>query len=431
MTENNFQVRDDRSGEQADSVASCLRQEYPGPRRAKPLTVRLFCEEKGHLPPIADLWRDGLSGAPARQQLYGYGWYAAWSKTYGTRRPWTGRSRILVVQTDDGETVALLPLVEMRLYGANVLSLAGFFQPNRAFVCADNHVGPACQALAQALFCAPLNWHVLRLGPMNADLPESIHLFDALRGASGNTSTKRLSPMIVASDLPTNFEAYQREVLGKRFTKDILYYERRLRSGGSTSLRHFANPQGQELEEMLSDCRIVESRSWLSRAGGQLRFAKEVDFSFWRALDFNGSDARLDTWVLYFEGQPISFAVTITAGSTRHMIANQFDPAFQKHSTGSILYFHAMNHACRNGVTTVDFGGGDLHYKGRWGGVEAGRRAELVCFRPSPLGWALNHSLRTTRSLAQAVRGLRNAARFKQRAGCHAATSDAPAQTQA
>lgn len=380
------------------------------------LAVERWDGAGGRLPPIAETWEACLARAPQWQQLFTYNWYATWMQTYGARAPWTGRSHVLIVKTRTGEPVALLPLAEMRLYGVTVWSLAGFFQPNRAFVCRQDYLLPACEALADELFTAALDWRVLRLGPVNAGLPEIQALHAAFRGNTRNIIVKHLSPMIMANSLPASFDDYQRHVLGKRFYKDILYYERRLRRTGQVALRHFSNPRGQELETMLCDCRQVEGRSWLTSAAGQLRFAGPLDFSFWSGLEFDGTNRRLDTWLLYVDHRPVSFALTMTAGATRHMIANQYDPDFHRYSTGSILYLRAIEDAIRYGITAVDFGAGDLHYKGRWGGTEGSPRGEIICFRPSASGWMLRQGLEAMQLLARAKTSLSRAVRRWQKA---------------
>jgi CelD/BcsL family acetyltransferase involved in cellulose biosynthesis len=289
----------------------------------------------------------------------------------------------LVAVDQDGRAVGILPLGVAHWCGVKIFSLGGYIQPIRTLIIDQGAVGPTCAALAAALFRGRSEWHVLRLGPVELSSPEMRALANHLRSASPRIDIRPLPLTIAARGLPEGFEGYRAHVLGTRFAKDIDYYERRLRREGGMVIRHYRNPSEDDLHRLLIDCRAVEGRSWLSESRNpQWRFSNELDFCFWKEAVARGlpPGGRFDTWIMDFDGKPISYCVTLTSGGVRYMIANQYDSSYDKYSSGSVLYMHALQDAYRGGVQAVDFGEGDLHYKKRWGGAYVGERSEIIAF---------------------------------------------------
>lgn len=360
-------------------------------------------------------WIACLARADPGSRFHTPGWYRTWLRTYGARHPWAGRGRVLVAESAAGEPIGVLPLAQASKRGLRVLCLAGFFQPIRTAVLDVARANDAAVALVDALRDGPTGYHFLRLGPLDLSAPGHHTLLDRLRLRFPRVEVRPQEPLIVLHDLPGDFQDYKARVLGNAFVKDIRYYERRLVREGGMEIRHYRNPGGDDLETMLADCRGVEGRSWLGKAAklaqaspqfaARPRFATEHDFRFWRgiAAEALAPGDRLDAWIMDFGGKPVSFSLTLTVAGVRYMIANQYDEDYFKYSTGSVLYFHVLEDACASGVRAVDFGNGDLHYKGRWGGVACGERAELIIFSATPTGRVLAGARRAFQGLRAAL----------------------------
>jgi hypothetical protein len=336
-------------------------------------------------------WEELLKQAPPFQQLLSYEWYDSWAQTCAIRPPWTSRIRVLEAVSETGQTVGLLPLAFRREKGVTFLSLAGYFQPVRGLLCLPEMAEVVCRALVGTLINECRDWSALRFGPFDTATQERLALVEQLRSVGLRCLVIPRNRTIVAQNIPDSFEEYARLWLGHQFAKDIRYFERRLRREGHVDIRHFHNPQEPDITTLLEGCGEIERNSWLFGAGGNVRFQTDTDRDFWRQAISRSLSPRgqFDAWVLYFNDKAVSFSVTITVGPYRYMIANQFDEAFKKHSTGSILYFHAFEDACRSGVRFVDFAPGDLHYKSRFGGKETDLRMEVLAFRRSLVGFLL------------------------------------------
>jgi CelD/BcsL family acetyltransferase involved in cellulose biosynthesis len=238
----------------------------------------------------------------------------------------------------------------------------------------------------------PLRCDLLWVGPIELDTPGHRGFLEGLRRHAHFVEIKPLERPIVCHSLPADFETYQEKVMGRGLVKEVQYKVRRLHRDGDTSIRHYHNPSGEELEAVLRDCQLVEGRSWLAAVDdARLRFATERDLQFWRQLVANGlpQDGGLDVWMLHFSNQPASYCLTVTAGGIRYGISSQYDRDYHKYSTGSVLFYHVFEDACNSGVQSVHFGPGSLQYKGRWGGVEEGECVEALVFPPGLKGRCL------------------------------------------
>lgn len=340
-------------------------------------------------PELAALWDACLTTAAGSSRFCTHGWYQAWLSTYGSQPPWTGSSRVLALTDGAGRSVGILPLIIGRKYGFRILSLAGYYQPIRTLVADWSIADRVGAAMAEAVLGSPLAWEVLRLGPIDLSAPGHRAFVEALQAMSPFTRVDPINRNIVCHNLPASFDEYKASCLSPKFEREIRYYQRRARRVGKMAIRHDTNPTGERLVSLLSDCGLIEASSWLAEANqARPRFRTDLDLRFWDSVvrDCRDRGHRLDVWVMDFAGRPISFCVTMTAEAVRYIIANQYDAGYRKYSTGSILYYHVMEDACRTGVRSVDFGEGDLHYKGRWGGIEAGERAYIVSFPPGLKG---------------------------------------------
>ena len=339
--------------------------------------VLLFKGEAGEMPNVEAIWSDCISRCPASQHLFTYEWIAAWIRTYGSRSPWDGCLRVFAVQSQVGETVALLPLAQLRERGLRIWSLAGFYQPLRTLICEPACADVAGSLLTDILFTKYRNWDILRFSPFDVATPERDALYKALR-----TNTCRIIeiPMgrTIVNRLHDSFEMYEK----KRAFKRIRSYERKFLRQRSTQIQYWCNPDPQDVDHLIAELATVERNSWLAKQGGDLRFVSDTDRVFWRDVIVNSLTPRkqFDVWMAYVNGKPVAFRVVLTSGPIAYLIANQYDEKFAKYRLGWILYLRHLQHAVDHGVEAIDSAPGDIHYKRRLGGKEAEMRKEILVF---------------------------------------------------
>jgi CelD/BcsL family acetyltransferase involved in cellulose biosynthesis len=158
---------------------------------------------------------------------------------------------------------------------------------------------------------------------------------------------------------------------------------------GEAEVRHYSNPQGEDLRAMLEACGVIERKSWLATSkSGQPRYMSKESVQFWEHVCQKqlGPQGQLDAWLVYFNKQPIAFRFTLTAGTTRYLIANQYDEEFAQYRAGWILYLRDLENCAERGIQAIDMGSGDAHYKSRWGGVEGAEGVDFLILPPGPVG---------------------------------------------
>lgn len=349
------------------------------------MRTRIHETQADSLPALTEAWTACLAASPSRQELYTFEWYLAWLRATTHRPPWTGQSIIVEVDDEEGRPVAFLPLAERRERGIRILSLAGFYQPLRTFVCATDHMDDAPESIADALDGIRSRWDVLRLDPFDTEPPERAALVAALRRRSFVRMIPRGRTIVNPIDKP--YEAFAAEPSAKR----IRSYEKRFLRDPANRIAHYSDVTEGNIPLLLDDLGTIESNSWLAKTGGgTLRFVGHDNREFWTELLSQTLCRRrqFHAWVAYVGSRPAAFRVVLTAGSTAYMIANQYDEAFSELRLGWILSLQHLKQACEEGVRTIDSAPGDLHYKGRLGGIEAEMRYGVYVFSPTARGMA-------------------------------------------
>jgi hypothetical protein len=121
---------------------------------------------------------------------------------------------------------------------------------------------------------------------------------------------------------------------------------------------------------------------------GKIRFFGEPSQTYWRGLlSDSGFASTTCAWVMYFDGQPVSFCFFMDCGDTRHIMANHCAEQVYGYGTGSILYRHVFRNTNASGaIHRVDIGLGDSGYRSRWNAQPSHRLLERMAFRPVPFG---------------------------------------------
>lgn len=192
--------------------------------------------------------------------------------------------------------------------------------------------------------------------------------------------------------------------MSKRMLQNSRYYERKMRKEGQVELRLFQGVAGDEWTRVIADLGRVEEHSWMPTRGGAMRFSGAANARFWETLLADArTSAAAHAFILYFQGQPASFVFAFDSGSTRFVLANNYDEAVQRYSTGSILYRHLFADAIDKQRALVHLGRGDTGYKAHWGAEATRAMRNYVACRPTLRGRALFAAL----TLRQAVGQLR------------------------
>ncbi len=340
------------------------------------IQVKQIEASNGLCPSLECVWQQISPSLPSHLSLYTYAWYQNWFKHYAARTPWTGRSCTLVAYRQE-QVIAILPLALRRQAGLSILSLAGFYQPLRTWLCREDDGEAAGAAIAEHLLDHTRDWDICRLSPIDDAPPDRLAFATGMRSQISRRIETQLGRTIVHSVKPS-MDDYQQSKTIKR----IQSYERRFLRQDEADIRHYCNPDGQALSAMLDALAHIETHSWLAREGGDLRFATEIDRAYWQehlATSSRGT-SPFNVWIAYLHEEAVGFRVVLSSGDIDYMIANQFHEDHAKLRLGWVLHIHHLRDAVQRGVRLIDSAPGDFHYKGRLGSEEAEMRQSLLLF---------------------------------------------------
>ncbi len=313
-------------------------------------------------------WRDLLNRVRPELRLFGPEWFSIWDRTIGSRAPWTGEMHIAAVYDDASHRLCgVLPIGHPKVGLLRVNAMAGYFQPWRLAL-GDQ----SCEfAVGRALgwYLLELGWSVMQLGPW--PLSHEVHrgILSAL-GELEMPMRKQCTDELAIAELPPTWEQCQDETIGRKHLRKVRNYESKLAREHRVEVRHVRQPSPFETAEMLTSFSQIEQRSWLMNdPHGRPRFVGSVERGFWAELiqQWLAPQNFFDAWLMKADDQPISFVVAATVGSTRYVIANNYDEAWGDFRVGSQLYRRMFEEGYSRGVTRYDFGTNELHYKQHWG----------------------------------------------------------------
>jgi hypothetical protein len=224
-------------------------------------------------------------------------------------------------------------------------------------------------------FLVEIGWSVLQLGPWPMSHEAHRGVLSALEELE-MPMQRQSSDQLAAAELPATWEQCQAETIGRRFRQKVCTFEKRLAQTHQVEVRHLRHPSVLETTDLLAALARVEQRSWLADdPRGRPRFTGPVEQHFWSELIQNwlAPQGFFDGWLMLADNEPISFVVAATVGSTRYVLANQYDEAWGDFRVGSQLYRRMFEEGYSRGVRRYDFGTNELHYKGRWGAKAADR----------------------------------------------------------
>ena len=318
-------------------------------------------------------WRDLLNRVRPELRLFGPEWYSIWNRTIGANAPWTGDMQVATVYDEQNRLCGVMPIGHPKVGLMRVNAMGGYFQPWRSVLAEQAHEFAVGRALGW--FLVEIGWSILQLGPWPMSHEAHRGVLSALNELE-MPMQRQQSDQLAIAELPATWDECQESTIGHKFLREISRYENKLASDHRLELLHLSYPSATETSDLLAALAQVEQRSWLADdPRGRPRFTGAVEQRFWSELiqEWLAPQGFFDSWLLLADNQPISFVVAATVGSTRYVIANNYDEAWSQYRVGSQLYRLMFEEGYSRGVTRYDFGTNELHYKSRWGATAADR----------------------------------------------------------
>lgn len=327
-------------------------------------------EENGRL---CDDWHDLLRRVHPDLRLFGPEWYSIWNRTIGSHAPWTGDMQVAAVYDESNRLCGVMPIGHPKVGLLRVNAMGGYFQPWRLVLAEQTHEFAIGRALGW--FLVEVGWSVMQLGPWPMSHEAHRGILSALNELEMPMQRQNSDELAIA-ELPATWDECQEVTIGPKFLRKVRNYENKLAREHQVEIRHLRHPSADETAGFLADIARIEQRSWLTNnPRGRPQFTGAVEQRFWAELiqSWLAPQSFFDGWLMLADNEPISFVVAATVGSTRYVIANNYDEAWSDYRTGSQLYRRMFEEGYSRGVTRYDFGTNELHYKSRWGAKPADR----------------------------------------------------------
>lgn len=291
-------------------------------------------------------------------------------------------ARTLIARSEDRIMLALPtgrigpPLLPIR-------AVPGSYWPYRSFpIAADAADADLVNVLSSRTLSAALGpaW---RLGPVYDDDPTARRLLDLAPSAGWQVLRKPLgTDFVVDLAALTASGAWPR---GSTLKKNR-YFEKQLALEGE--LDWLFLPGSTWTKQTFDALAAIEAASWVAsdtdRSGA--KFVTPASRLLWEQARLDPViAAMMSAAILTVGGRPAAFSFDLDVGATRHVIANNYDSAFARHSPGRVLAYRNLARAAQQGVATVDWGAGDGGYKSTIGARPGPRILDLLFVRSRAL----------------------------------------------
>jgi len=277
---------------------------------------------------------------------------------------------------------ALRPkLIGPTALGLKVNEVAGPYWPMRG-VPIDSGASPKdlAQALKESSIAKTLG-PAFRLGPVAKEHP-SIHLLSEAAIQAGWSILTKQAGQHFAVDLATLTAS------GKwpspRGQRKRRWHVRNLEKIAPVRIEYFT---GEDWTSATRDAMAkIEAHSWLGTldGGGDTKFRDPALRATWEDAAKDPVLAKMIRGSLFWVGEdPVAFTYGLDCGTSRLLIANNFDMRYKKESPGKILIYDDFTSAAERGMEWMDLGLGDAGYKSDMGAQEIGSFVDLM-FVQSP-----------------------------------------------
>jgi CelD/BcsL family acetyltransferase involved in cellulose biosynthesis len=301
---------------------------------------------------------------------------AAWFNA-GARRA----TRTVLLRGRDGSAIAALPLAPKAIGPIALWQIAGAYWPMRsATIRADASITELADALADPATHRQLG-SVWRMGPV-IDADPQLAKFKAAAVQSGWHVLSRHIGTIFSLDLATlTGSGTWPSAKGQQKNR---WRVRQLEKTGPVRIEHFT---GTDWTAATRDAiAVIEANSWVGKLeqGGDTKFHDPALRAYWEDAAHDPVIAAMIRGSLLYVGDtPAAFTFGLDCGTTRYLIANNFDQRFHKHSPGRVLLYDDFTSAAARGIRHCDWGLGDGGYKREMGAEPVGEASDLLFVRGS------------------------------------------------
>jgi CelD/BcsL family acetyltransferase involved in cellulose biosynthesis len=284
-----------------------------------------------------------------------HGWLAEWWRHYGS-----GAQLSVHVARRQGRLVGALPLVVRRRASLRVATFMGDRQAVLPDVLlAPGEDGEVCEQLVRRLSCDVVDFH---------GLPAGSRIAAAL--GSGLDLIERVEAPVL--DLSGGWDAVYRAKTSSK--KRNLHKRRRRQLAELGRLEVSVARTRDELMPALEEAFALHAKRWEGRPDGSC-FATGTGRRFHEALVERLAAIDVPRIVtLRLDGRAIAFHYFFALAGCMYVHRLAFDPALGRFSPGLVNTLDAIEAAAREGLTRVEFLGGDERYK-----VELADRFEPLC----------------------------------------------------
>jgi CelD/BcsL family acetyltransferase involved in cellulose biosynthesis len=300
---------------------------------------------------LAGSWDELVRAMPRPSPMLLHGWLSAWWRHYG------GDGELAVqVAYRDGKLVGAVPLCIRPKLGLRALTFVGDSQA----VLADMLIAEG-EGTAVSL---PLAERVAESGPGYdfvdlIGLPTPSRLLDALGASRFHLIVRSEAPV-----LDVNGQSWEELYRAKTNSKRRNLHKRRRRQLAELGrLETTVARTREDLEAALEDAFVIHDLRWADRPD-QSEFTTPTGKRFHReaiAALAELDAARIITLTL--DGRPIAFVYFFALEGAMYCNRLAFDPEFGRYSPGVVNRFDALQIAADEGVSRIEFLGGDERFK--------------------------------------------------------------------
>jgi CelD/BcsL family acetyltransferase involved in cellulose biosynthesis len=342
---------------------------------------------------LAGEWDDLVRTMPRPSPFLLHGWLTEWWRHFGK-----GAHLAVVTARRDDRLVGAAPIMVRRRGAARVARFLGAHESALADLLLAESEGPATgRRLMEELQKEPFDYADL------FGLPEASAL--AYASADDLPLVERVGAPVLL--MPDGWEAaYNAKTSSKRRN----LHRRRLRQLGELGqVKVSVGRTRAELEPMLEDAFRLHDLRWKGRPDGST-FGTAAGKAFHRAaLRRLGDEGALRIVILSVGERPVAFDYLFVIANTLYVHRLAFDPSLSRFSPGLIATLETLRSASEEGITRVEFLGGNERYK-----LELADRLEPL-FQGIGLGQNVYGSLaaRQRLSLIQLRKKLKHSERLK------------------
>ena len=307
-------------------------------------------------------WNDAVDRAAVPHPFLRHEWMRTWWDAFAGEAQ---HLHILTVKRD-GCICAIAPLMFERaqMYGMPVRRLR-FLQNDhtpRTDVIVADHVEDSYRALWHAIQDGGSRWDVLQLSQIPGD---SISR-DRFRKLA--TDGKRHTGVWASGAAPylqlsSSWETFARG-LNSKFRQNLRNRLGRLSHLGEPTFEVVADPDA--IREARTDAQRLEDSGWKTTEGTAIASDKSVERFYTLLTDRATECPWLRLLFLSVGGRRIATAYAAVYANRLFLLKTGYDPEFAKCSPFKLLTYFAVQHACEQGYSELDFLGDTEPWKLEW-----------------------------------------------------------------